>query len=106
MKRTIGAGGGVARQVLPDVPERASATIQGAVRVGVRVQVDATGKVVDADLESAGPSKYFAGLALKAARAWEFVPPTADGQPTPSDWIVRFEFQPDGTKATTFRAAQ
>jgi TonB family protein len=105
MKTAGVAGGGVARQVLPDVPARASATIQGTVRVGVRVQVDATGKVVGAALESAGPSKYFAGLAEKAARAWEFVPPTADGQPTPSDWIVRFEFQPNGTKATTAPAA-
>ena len=96
----VGAGGGVAHQVLPDVPKSASATIHGTVRVGVRVQVDATGKVAGADLESAGPSKYFAGLAEKAARAWEFVPPTADGQPTSSDWIVRFEFQPDGTEAT------
>jgi TonB family protein len=94
------AGGGVAHQVLPNVPKSASATIQGTVRVGVRVHVDATGKVAGADLESAGPSKYFAGLAEKAARAWEFVPPTADGQPTAGDWIVRFEFQPDGTKAT------
>jgi TonB family protein len=104
MKKAV--GGGVARQVLPDVPARASATIQGTVRVGVRVQVDATGKVVGADLESAGPSKYFAGLAERAARAWEFVPPTADGQPTPSDWVVRFEFEPNGTKATTVRAAR
>jgi TonB family protein len=106
MKKAVGEGGGVARQVLPDVPATASATIQGTVRVGVRVQVDATGKVVGADLESAGPSKYFAGLAEKAARAWEFVPPTADGQPTPSDWIVRFDFQANGTKATTVRAAR
>ena len=104
MGKAVGADGGVARQVLPNVPATASATIQGTVRVGVRVQVDATGKVVGADLESAGPSKYFAGLAEKAARAWEFVPPTADGQPTPSDWIVRFEFQSNGTKATTVRA--
>jgi TonB family protein len=106
MKKAVGAGGGVARQVLPDVPERARETIHGTVRVGVRVQVDTTGKVVGADLESAGPSKYFTGLAEKAARAWEFVPPTADGRPTPSDWIVRFEFQSNGTKATTVQAAQ
>jgi TonB family protein len=105
MKKAVGAGGAVARQVLPEVPERASETIHGTVRVGVRVRVDATGKVVSADLESAGPSKYFTGLAEKAARAWEFVPPTADGQPIPSDWIVRFEFQSNGTKATTVPAA-
>jgi TonB family protein len=96
---SVGLGGGVAHPVLPDVPGRASSTIHGTVRVSIRVQADATGHVVAADLESAGPSKYFAGLAVKAAREWKFVPPTADGQPTASDWIVRFEFQPDGTKA-------
>jgi TonB family protein len=106
MKKAVSAGGGVARPVLPDVPKRASETIHGAVRVGVRVQVDETGKVVGADLESAGPSKYFAGLAERAARAWEFVPPSTDGQPSPSDWIVRFEFQADGTKANAIPASR
>ena len=97
-------GGGVARQVLPDVPRSASGTIHGKVRVGVRVHVDAAGKVTGAELESAGPSKYFANLAEKAARNWEFSPPSADGQPAPSDWILRFEFSPDDTKATATRA--
>jgi TonB family protein len=99
-------GGGVTHQVLPVVPESARSTIQGTVRVGVRVEVDATGKVMGADLDSAGPSKYFAALAEKAARGWEFLPPSAGGAPVSSHWIVRFEFQPDGTKATAIRTAQ
>jgi TonB family protein len=105
-KAPNGVGGGVAHQAIPDVPRSASATIHGTVRVGVRVQVDAAGKVTGADLESAGPSKYFASLAEKAAREWTFAPPSADGTPTASDWIVRFEFTSDGTKATAARATR
>jgi TonB family protein len=99
-----GVGGGVAHQVMPDVPRSASSTIRGAVRVAVRAKVDASGKVTGESLESAGPSKYFANLAEKAARNWEFLPPMADGQATSSEWIVRFEFAQDGTKATATRA--
>lgn len=99
-------GGSVARQATPDVPRSASATIHGKVRVGVRVHVDASGKVTSSDLESAGPSKYFANLAQKAARDWEFVPPTADGQASPSEWILRFEFAQDDTRATATRTKQ
>ena len=99
-------GGSVARQVTPDVPRSASATIHGKVRVGVRVHVDASGKVTSSDLESAGPSKYFANLAQKAARDWEFVPPIAEGQASPSEWILRFEFTQDETKATATRTKQ
>jgi TonB family protein len=103
---TVGIGGGVTHQAMPDVPRNASSTIRGTVRVGVRVRVDATGKVVGADLESAGPSKYFANLAEKAARSWEFLPPVADGQATPSEWIVRFEFAQDGAKAVATPATR
>jgi TonB family protein len=92
--------GEVAHQVLPEVPESALNTISGRVRVGVRVHVDASGKVVNADLDSAGPSKYFANLAVKAAQQWKFTPAKVDGQDAPSEWILRFEFAQDGTKVT------
>jgi TonB family protein len=92
--------GGVMHQVLPNVPQSALGTISGAVRVSVRVQVDAAGKVVGADLDSAGPSKYFANLAMKAARDWEFAPAKVDGENAASEWILRFEFAQDGTKVT------
>jgi TonB family protein len=107
-KKTLagGIGGGVIHQVLPDVPQRALETIHGTVRTGVRVTVDASGKVVDTDLESAGPSRYFANLAEKAARGWKFAPPAVDGQPAPSEWVVRFEFSPDGAKATATQASR
>jgi TonB family protein len=92
--------GAVAHQVLPEVPQSARSTISGTVRVGVRVNVNASGKVADVELDAAGPSKYFANLAVKAAREWEFTPSKLDGQAMPSEWILRFEFAQDGTKVT------
>jgi len=80
------------RQVLPDVPQSARNTITGKVKVSVRVEVDASGKVTAAKFASAGPSKYFANLALKAAQRWEFSPPEKDGQPTASVWLLQFRF--------------
>jgi TonB family protein len=103
---TSGAGGAVAHEVLPEVPRSALDTIHGTVRTSVRVEADASGKVTDAEIDSAGPSKYFANLAEKAARDWEFVPPTGGGQPAPSEWVVRFEFSPDGAKATAAPASR
>jgi len=91
--------GEVARQVLPDVPQSAKNTITGHLKVTVRLEVDASGKVTNATLTHPGPSKYFANLALKAAQSWEFVAPLTSGQPTASSWIVRFEFSQTGTKA-------
>ena len=107
-KKTVagGVGGAVVHQVLPDVPQKALETIHGTVRTGVRVTVDASGKVTDESLESAGPSRYFANLAEKAARGWQFAAPAADGEPVPSEWVVRFEFSPDGAKATAVRASR
>jgi TonB family protein len=92
---------GVIRQVLPDVPKSASDTIWGTVRVGIRVSVDPAGNVTDATIESPGPSKYFARLALQAAREWKFAP----SQRAANDWIVHFGFRHDGTKAAATRAS-
>jgi TonB family protein len=91
--------GEVLDQVLPEVSEKAQATIQGTVRVTVLLHVDAAGNVSDATLDSPGPSQYFANLALTAARRWEFTSPEADGHSVPSEWRVRFEFTQTGVKA-------
>jgi TonB family protein len=98
--------GAVLHQVLPDAPQSALDTIQGAVRVGVRVHVDASGRVVGAELDSAGPSKYFANLAVKAARNWEFTPAKVDAQNAPSEWVLRFEFARDGAKISSVQASR
>jgi len=92
--------GAVAQQVEPDVTARAMRTISGTVRVVVRVSVDANGKVTDAEFESAGPSKYFAGKAMDAARRWSFRPAEADGQAVASAWILQFDFRQSGVTAT------
>jgi TonB family protein len=94
------AKGEVATRVLPDVPERAGQTIHGKVQVSIRVAVDPGGAVSDAALESPGSSKYFASLALEAARRWKFKPAQADGRAVSSVWLLRFEFGQAGTEVT------
>jgi TonB family protein len=91
--------GEVLDQVLPDVSEKARGTIQGKVRVTVRVHVEPAGNVSLAELDSPGPSKYFADIALQAARRWAFTAPEASGRSMPSDWLIRFEFSQSGTQA-------
>jgi TonB family protein len=93
------AHGEVLDEVLPEVSDKARATIRGTVRVSVRVHVDPTGDVSEAALDSPGPSRYFADLALKAARRWQFSSPEVDGHSVASDWLIRFHFSPSGSKA-------
>jgi len=103
--RDTGAAGGVLRRVLPDVPQSARDTIQGIVRVGVKVQVDATGNVTDAELVSPGPSKYFARLARQAAQDWKFAPAQSSGQNVPAEWTLRFAFGRDATEVSPERTS-
>jgi TonB family protein len=93
------ARGEVLDQILPPVSDKARATIHGKVRVAVKVHVDASGNVSEAEFDSPGPSKYFADLALQAARKWEFSSPELDGHSVPSVWRIRFEFTSSDTKA-------
>jgi len=97
--------GKVVHQVLPDVPRKARDTIRGKVRVGVRIRVDPAGNVAGAKLDSAGPSRYFAALALNAARRWKFDPAKVDGRNVSNEWILRFEFGKAGTKIVPVQAA-
>ncbi len=94
------AGSGVVIQrILPDVPQAAADTIQGKIRVTVKVAVDASGNVLEANLDSPGPSRYFAGLALQAAHDWKFAPTPAAGHSAPSQWLLYFVFSQTGTEA-------
>jgi len=97
--------GKVVHQVLPDVPRTARDTIRGTVRVGVRVRVDPSGNVAGAKLDSPGPSRYFATLALKAARRWKFDPARVDDRNVSSEWILRFQFGKAGTTVLPVRSA-
>jgi TonB family protein len=90
--------GEVAQQVMPEVPQSARNTIRGKVGVSVKLNVDRSGNVEDAELASQGPSKYFARVALAAAQDWRFKPPMISGQGVLSSWTLRFEFTRDGTR--------
>jgi TonB family protein len=94
------SGGGVVRQVLPDVPRSAQNTIRGTIKVVVRVQVDPSGKVASATFKMRGSSAYFAKEALNAAKRWEFSAPQVDGQATASTWLLQFRFKRNGIQAT------
>jgi serine/threonine protein kinase len=85
----------VVQQILPHVPQSASDTIRGTVKVKIKVQVDRSGSVVGADFDSRGPSQYFARLAMQSAQSWKFTP----SQDASREWILRFEFRKTGTKA-------
>jgi TonB family protein len=96
----ISAKGEVLDQVLPDASQKALATIHGKVRVGIKVHVDAAGAVSGAELDSPGPSQFFADLTLKAARKWVFTPPEVNGKSVASEWRLRFVFTQSGAKVT------
>ncbi|HYM41467.1 MAG TPA: protein kinase [Steroidobacteraceae bacterium] len=87
---------GRVHEEIPDVPAHARQTIHGRIRISIRVIVDSAGNVVGARADQAGPSRYFARLALEAAKKWTF--PPVD---TPARRLrqIRFEFTRDGVKA-------
>jgi hypothetical protein len=86
-------------QILPQPSVKALATIEGTVRVGVKVQVDAAGNVSEVALDTPGPSKYFADLSLEAARGWVFSSPEVDGLSVASEWLIHFDFTQSGVRA-------
>jgi TonB family protein len=88
----------IADRVLPKVSQRSLNTITGKVKVTVKLAVDPSGKVTNAALQSAGPSQYFAKLALEASRRWKFNPPRPGGGPVPSQWLLRYAFGRGGVE--------
>src|SRR6202140_5670404 len=97
-KKAVAAQGEVAHEVIPDVSRNSRNTITGTIKVTVQVEVDPSGKVRSAKLKNAGPSRYFAGLALKAAQRWDFSP-----QPTASTWLIQFRLKRSGAQASAER---
>ena len=77
---------GVLHRVLPSVGREARASIRGTVRVDVKMTVNGSGKVTDAQFNTAPRSAFFAKITLKAAREWEFRPGEEGTR------LVRFEF--------------
>jgi TonB family protein len=96
--------GGVVERVMPQVAPSARRTIQGTIKVRVKVEVDAAGNVAKATLESAGPSKYFSRIALEAARDWKFSPAQAGEQPADREWKLQFAFSRARTEVSAVRA--
>ena len=92
--------GEVAERVQPDLLPKAVSSIHGQFVVKVRVSVDAAGAVSSAELDSQGPSKYFANAALEAARHWKFKPAQVSGQAAASTWVLQFRFKREGTEFT------
>jgi TonB family protein len=93
---------GVVQRVMPQVFPSARRTIQGKIKVRVKVEVDAAGNVAKATLESAGPSKYFSRVALEAARAWKFSPVPA-GESGAREWKLQFAFSQAKTEVSAVR---
>lgn len=91
MPTTAGSGATVQR-VMPEAPQSALHTIHGTVRVRIAMAVDASGKVTDATFVDAGPSKYFARLAMAAAQKWRFAPGAAGKR------VVEFDFRQTGVE--------
>jgi len=88
----------IQRKVLPVVSEKARSTIRGSVRVNVRVQLNPDGTVSSAELAAPASSQFFADLALKAARQWQFAPPSSSDALPPST-VIRFDFTQTSTAA-------
>lgn len=92
--------GNVVRQVIPEVSRSSLNTIRGTIKISARVEVDSSGRVTSAKLKSAGPSRYFAALALKAAQGWQFSPTQMNGQPATGVWLIQFRLRRSGIQAS------
>jgi TonB family protein len=83
--------GRVIERVMPKISPGALHSVQGKIKIQVKVKVDETGRVTDARLKSRGPSRFFAERALEAARGWKFEPVRENGKPLASQWMVEFD---------------
>ena len=90
---TTTASGAIVQRVMPEAPQSALNTIHGTVRVKIAMAVDGSGNVTDATFADAGPSKYFARLAMAAAQKWRFAAGAAGNR------VVQFNFRQTGVDA-------
>ncbi|MGA9474463.1 MAG: TonB family protein [Terriglobales bacterium] len=91
----------IVERATPQVAPSARRTISGKIKVRVRVTVNPAGDVTEAKLKEGGSSKYFARVAVEAARRWKFAPaPDANRR----DWILLFAFTRARTEMSATRA--
>jgi TonB family protein len=95
--------GDIVERATPDVSASARRTIQGHIKVRVKVNVDAAGNVTETALKDAGPSKYFSRVAEEAAKRWKFAP-AQGGQDEARSWTLLFVFSRGGTEMSASRA--
>jgi hypothetical protein len=85
------------RQTQPTVPRNLLNLLSKEVVISVRVQIDASGNVVQATSEtpnSASFSGYLTASALAAAKSWKFEPAKIGTHNVPSEKVVEFRFSP------------
>jgi TonB family protein len=92
--------GEVPGRILPDILPSASESIHGQVNVAIRVTVDSAGNVTSTSLDSPGPSKYFAKVALESAKHWTFKAAKVNGNAVASIWILHYQFTHGATNIT------
>jgi len=92
---------GVVERAMPQVSPSARRTIQGRIKVRVKVKVDGAGNVAEASFRDSGPSKYFARVAMEAAKQWKFDPAPDEHS---RDWTLQFVFARSRTEASAARA--
>ncbi|MGA8043044.1 MAG: TonB family protein [Terracidiphilus sp.] len=90
------AGGDVVHRAMPEVLPAAQQSIEGKVRIAVRVAVDPSGNVTSATLASPEHSKYFTRISLEAAQKWRFKPAASE-----SAWVLHFEYRQSGVEVTS-----
>jgi hypothetical protein len=83
------------RQVKPATPSNVRNLISEDVQINVRVEIDATGRVVRAEPVSKGKHDFLTSLALEAARQWRFSPAREGSQNVSSSAVVGFQFKKD-----------
>jgi hypothetical protein len=81
---------------IPDVPDKALATIHGRMLFAIRVTVDPEGRIVHAVPVGSQASKYFVRLCTGAAMRWKFAPADTIAA---RKWLVHFEFTRSGVVA-------
>ena len=90
----------VLHRVLPSPAASALRTIHGRIKIRVRARVNSGGNVANARFISPGPSKYFARLAMEAAKQWRFTPALQSGETSATEWNLLFEFTRGGVQAS------